>query len=118
MGVGDPHVPGATLEEDMRRFLVSGGDEFSDFRLTLDGTVIRTHRAVLAARSSYFEGMFRSFAPSDNQVCPQTHLFLFAFVKEIIDLPGGQIHTNLTRKENVLFFSKYVKMKMSNINSS
>ena len=55
MGPGDPHVPGATLEEDMRRFLVSSGDELSDFRLTLEGTVIPTHRAVLAARSSYFD---------------------------------------------------------------
>ena len=106
MGVGDPHVPGATLEEDMRRFLVSSGDEFSDFRLTLDGTVIRTHRAVLAARSSYFEGMFRSFAPSDNQVCPQSHLFSLCLCKKKllnIVLPGGQIHTKrpLSRKEKV-----------------
>ena len=108
MGVGDPHVPGATLEEDMRRFLVSSGDEFSDFRLTLDGTVIRTHRAVLAARSSYFEGMFRSFAPSDNQVCPQ-HLFysLYFCQKKLLTCVVGKYNTKppLTRKENVLFFS-------------
>ena len=58
---------GATIEEDMKRFLRSG-DEFSDIFLVLDNTPIPSHKAILAARSSYFEGMLRSFCPPDNRV--------------------------------------------------
>lgn len=58
---------GATIEEDMKRFLRSG-DEFSDIFLVLDNSPIPSHKAILAARSSYFEGMLRSFCPPDNRV--------------------------------------------------
>ena len=58
---------GPTIQEDMKRFL-STGDEFSDIFLTLDNTSIPSHKAILAARSSYFEGMLRSFCPPDNKV--------------------------------------------------
>ena len=34
----------------------------------LDGVPIPAHKAVLAARCSYFEGMFRSFMPENNTV--------------------------------------------------
>ena len=60
--------PGTTLEEDMQRFLIGIGDEFSDVNLVLDGTLIPAHKAVLAARSSYFEAMFRSYNPEDSRV--------------------------------------------------
>ncbi len=64
-----------TLRDDMRRFLLGDeGAEFADVRLSLgekvsaaedgDGDVFPSHRAVLAARSSYFEGKFRSFGPT------------------------------------------------------
>ena len=51
----------------MKRFLRTG-DEFSDIFLVLDNTPIPSHKAILAARSSYFEGMLRSFCPPDNRV--------------------------------------------------
>ncbi|KAG7197202.1 hypothetical protein KM043_007278 [Ampulex compressa] len=59
---------GTTLEQDMEAFLTSVGREFCDITLLLDGVSIPAHRAVLAARCSYFEGMFRSFMPKDNTV--------------------------------------------------
>jgi len=34
----------------------------------LDGKTIKAHKAILAARSSYFEAMFRSFSPENDRV--------------------------------------------------
>lgn len=60
---------GTGLEQDMQAFLKGAiGQEFCDITLMLDGTPISAHKAVLAARCSYFEGMFRSFMPEDNKV--------------------------------------------------
>lgn len=59
---------GSSFEEDMKRFLFTVGTEFADVMLVLDGTQILSHRAILAARSQYFEAMFRSFPPKDNKV--------------------------------------------------
>ena len=58
---------GPTIEEDLKRFLRSG-EEFADIFLILESTPIPSHKAILAARSSYFEGMLRSFCPPDNRV--------------------------------------------------
>ena len=57
-----------TLEKDLENFLKSSGREFCDITLVLDGCQIPSHTAILAARSSYFEAMFRSFRPENNQV--------------------------------------------------
>ena len=51
----------------IKRFLRSG-EEFADIFLILSDTPIPSHKAILAARSSYFEGMLRSFCPADNRV--------------------------------------------------
>lgn len=61
-------ILGTTLEQDMEAFLKSVGREFCDITLMLDGVPIPAHKAVLAARCSYFEGMFRSFMPENNIV--------------------------------------------------
>jgi len=58
---------GPTIHDDLKHFL-RNGDEFADISLVLEGTPIPSHKAVLAARSSYFEGMVRSFCPPDNKV--------------------------------------------------
>lgn len=59
---------GTSLEQDMEAFLISVGREFCDITLMLDGSPIPAHKAVLAARCSYFEAMFRSFMPENNTV--------------------------------------------------
>jgi len=57
-----------TFLDDMKQLMISDdGHYFSDFTLCLNGQEIRTHKVVLAARSSYFEAMFRSFYPVDNR---------------------------------------------------
>ena len=61
-------IVGSTLEEDMEAFLKSVGREFCDITLMLDGVPIPAHKAILAARCGYFEGMFRSFMPENNIV--------------------------------------------------
>ncbi|XP_067650775.1 leucine-zipper-like transcriptional regulator 1 [Haliotis asinina] len=63
----DPVITNS-LEKDMDVFLKSAGQEFCDITLMLDGTPIRSHKAILAARCSYFEAMFRSFMPENNTV--------------------------------------------------
>lgn len=52
----------------MALFLKSGGKEFCDINLILDGHIIPAHKAILAARCTYFQAMFRSFMPPDNTV--------------------------------------------------
>ncbi|XP_012141205.1 leucine zipper like transcription regulator 1 isoform X2 [Megachile rotundata] len=59
---------GTTLEQDMEAFLKRVGRQFCDITLMLDGVPIPAHKAILAARCSYFEGMFRSFMPENNIV--------------------------------------------------
>ena len=49
----------------MELFLRSVGKEFCDVTLVLEDTSIPSHKAILAARCSYFEAMFRSFMPED-----------------------------------------------------
>lgn len=61
-------IPGTNLEQDMEMFLRSIGKEFFDVTLVLDETIIPAHKAILAARCSYFEAMFRSFMPEDSTV--------------------------------------------------
>jgi hypothetical protein len=60
--------PGTTLEQDMEVFLNSIGKEFCDITLMVDDHPIPAHKAVLLARCSYFEAMFRSFMPENNVV--------------------------------------------------
>lgn len=69
---------GTTLEQDMEAFLKSVGREFCDITLMLDGVPIPAHKAVLAARCSYFEAMFRSFMPENNTVNVSTSISLTA----------------------------------------
>jgi hypothetical protein len=57
----------------MEVFLNSIGIEFCDITLMVDSNPIPAHKAVLAARCSYFEAMFRSFMPENNVV----HVSLF-----------------------------------------
>lgn len=52
----------------MEMFLRSVGKEFCDVTLVLEETSIPAHKAILAARCSYFEAMFRSFMPEDSTV--------------------------------------------------
>ncbi|XP_033108495.1 leucine-zipper-like transcriptional regulator 1 [Anneissia japonica] len=59
-----------TLAQDMMTFMKSmTGKEYCDITLMLDdNTAFKAHKAILAARSSYFEAMFRSFMPEDGKV--------------------------------------------------
>jgi len=59
---------GPSLNDDLKDFLHNFGNEFADINLYLDGQPIPSHKAILAARTSYFEGMLRSFCPPDNKV--------------------------------------------------
>uniref|UniRef100_A0A8C2D2C5 Leucine-zipper-like transcription regulator 1 n=1 Tax=Cyprinus carpio TaxID=7962 RepID=A0A8C2D2C5_CYPCA len=59
---------GTSLVQDMKACLEGAGHEFCDIILLLDGHPRPAHKAILAARSSYFEAMFRSFMPEDGQV--------------------------------------------------
>ncbi|KAJ7387099.1 Kelch motif [Desmophyllum pertusum] len=61
--------PEKTLQQDMVDFFQGArGQDFHDITLMVDGEPIGAHKAVLAARCSYFEAMFRSFMPENNTV--------------------------------------------------
>jgi len=53
-----------TLVDDLRELLLED-NMFSDFTLCLKGKEVKAHKVVLAARSSYFEALFRSFPPPE-----------------------------------------------------
>jgi hypothetical protein len=57
-----------SLEKDMENFLKTSGHEFCDITLLLDNVPVPAHKAILAARCTYFESMFRSFMPENNTV--------------------------------------------------
>lgn len=59
---------GTSLVQDMKAYLEGAGRDFCDITLLLDGHPRPAHKTILAARSSYFEAMFRSFMPEDGQV--------------------------------------------------
>ncbi|XP_065333126.1 leucine-zipper-like transcriptional regulator 1 isoform X1 [Cloeon dipterum] len=59
---------GSTLEQDLENLLTTTGREFCDITLQLDGVSIPAHKAILAARCTYFEAMFRSFMPVNGIV--------------------------------------------------
>ena len=62
-------VSASNVVNDMKNFLItSQGSKFCDITLVLQGEKIPAHKAVLAARSRYFEAMFRNFMPKDNCV--------------------------------------------------
>ena len=75
---------GTTLEQDMEAFLKHVGREFCDITLILDGVPIPAHKAVLAARCSYFEGMFRSFMPDNNTVNVRKSAEWFFYIYKIL----------------------------------
>lgn len=56
------------LISDMKDFLTTHGKPFCDITLVLHGERIPAHKAILAARSKYFEAMFRHFQPKDGCV--------------------------------------------------
>ncbi|XP_073257137.1 leucine-zipper-like transcriptional regulator 1 isoform X1 [Porites lutea] len=61
--------PEKTLQQDLLDFQQGArGQDFHDITLMVDGEPVVAHKAVLAARCSYFEAMFRSFMPEDNTV--------------------------------------------------
>lgn len=61
-------VEGATFENDMAVFLKTGGQEFCDINLIMQGHIIPAHKSILSARCMYFQALFRSFMPADNCV--------------------------------------------------
>lgn len=53
----------------MAEFLRDSDLEFCDIILVLKNRPpLPAHKSILAARCSYFEGMFRSFAPPNNRI--------------------------------------------------
>lgn len=68
----DPHskdtIP-SSLQDDLEAFLLSDiGRPFTDIVLQVDQQAVLAHIPILAARSSYFEALFRSFMPENCKV--------------------------------------------------
>ncbi len=70
----DPHAEGdhalpSSLQDDLRDFLLTDtGRPFTDISLRVGTEVVLAHKAILAARCSYFEALFRSFMPENHEV--------------------------------------------------
>ena len=70
-----------------RDFLINSGVEFADINLVLDGNPIPSHKAILAARSSYFEVVFLTNVTVSDifSVFSYFFLLLLLYFKYIVD---------------------------------
>lgn len=57
---------GTSLEEDMDAFLNGGGKEFCDIVLKLESEQVPAHKAILAARCSYFQVTMTHFQKNSS----------------------------------------------------
>ena len=65
----DNAQPPSSLQDDLKAFLNSdNGLPFTDIVLRIGEDAVLAHKAVLAARCSYFEALFRSFMPENHEV--------------------------------------------------
>lgn len=101
---------GTTLEQDMAVFLQSSGKDLCDLTLMVGGTSLPAHKAVLAARCSYFEAMFRSFMPPDNTVNVRDSYLILLYI--IIT------HSMLNKMFEFLFRFKYAtRARLENLST-
>ena len=64
----DELIP-SSLQDDLEAFLLSEvGRPFTDIVLRMDNQSVLVHKPILAARCTYFEALFRSFMPENNEV--------------------------------------------------
>lgn len=114
---------GTTLENDMAIFLKTGGAEFCDINLILDGQVIPAHKSILSARCTYFQAMFRSFMPPDNTVNVWREkwftdfLYRKVFFLLISQIQIGDISPSLESFHSLLRYIYYGDKKMPPENS-
>lgn len=87
---------GTTLESDMAVFLKTSGNEFCDINLVLNNDTIPAHKAILAARCTYFQAMFRSFNPADN----------------IVNIQIGEVKPSIESFNSLLRYIYYGETKM------
>ena len=67
--VQDTVILPSSLQDDLKEFLESdSGRSFADIALRVGEECVLAHRAILAARCSYFEALFRSFMPENHEV--------------------------------------------------
>lgn len=65
----DSHALPSSLQDDLRDFLLTDvGRPFTDICLKVGTEAVPAHKAILAARCSYFEALFRSFMPENHEV--------------------------------------------------
>ena len=65
----DEELIPSSLQDDLEAFLLSdNGRPFTDIALRVNNKVVLAHKPILAARCAYFEALFRSFMPENNEV--------------------------------------------------
>ncbi len=63
----NPDIP-TSLQDDLKAFLGDVGRPFADVRLKVGDNVVLSHKAILAVRCMFFEGLFRSFMPDNREI--------------------------------------------------
>uniref|UniRef100_A0AAV2MRR0 BTB domain-containing protein n=1 Tax=Knipowitschia caucasica TaxID=637954 RepID=A0AAV2MRR0_KNICA len=107
---------GTSLVQDMKAYLEGGGLEFCDIILLLDGHPRPAHKAILAARSSYFEAMFRSFMPEDGQAYCKQNLEMNVTVENVLQILEAADKTQaLDMKKHCLHIIVHQFIKVSKL---
>lgn len=92
-------IAGTTLKQDMKLLLKTSGQEFCDVFLILDNEndkiLIPAHKAVLAARCSYFKDLFLSSKPTTNAFNVSKILSFIIFKLNFTKLKSYCIQLNL-----------------------
>lgn len=109
-------IEGTTLEMDLAVFLKTGGRDFCDINLILDGGhCIPAHKSILSSRCTYFQAMFRSFMPHDNSVkvsyCFFNKFFCF-IIRFFHQIQIGDISPSLESFYSLLRYIYYGDKKM------
>ena len=93
-----------SLKDDLQQLLLSDtGRPFTDVVLRVGDKCVLSHKAVLVARSSYFEALFRSFSPEDHSVeitfgknTPSLDAFMsllkYVYYGEVVMPPEHSLH--------------------------
>ena len=64
---GNANLP-LSLQDDLKGFLGDVGQPFTNISLKVGDEVVLAHKAILAVRCLFFEALFRSFMPCNNEI--------------------------------------------------
>lgn len=96
---------GRTLARDMEIFLTKTGKEFSDIKLQINQDITSAHKAILAARCSFFQGLFKWPASESSSTSTSSSLSTSSHEEQLISIKIGEI---IPSSQSFITLLKYI----------